>query len=155
MENVDTRHIGMHEHGDRETAESGAPEFFREHHRAERIHFRTAVFGRIADAEKTERAHLLQDLARHIALLFPLEPVRLYFLLDEAAQLRAQLLVFFGEIDRAHGRGGFIQHRHILKTPNLVSGTGALREAASASDSTRRVSEGWMMPSSQSRAVAK
>ncbi len=43
---------------------------------------------------------------------------------------------------------------HIRNTPNLVSGTGAFNAALSASDSTRRVSDGRMMPSSQSRAVA-
>ncbi len=43
---------------------------------------------------------------------------------------------------------------HIRKTPNRVSSTGALRQAENASASTRRVSEGRIMPSSQSRAVA-
>jgi pyridoxine 4-dehydrogenase len=42
----------------------------------------------------------------------------------------------------------------ILNTPKRVSGTSALRQAEKASASTRRVSEGRMMPSSQSRAVA-
>jgi hypothetical protein len=44
--------------------------------------------------------------------------------------------------------------RHILNTPNLVSGIGALSAAEKASASTRRVSVGAMMPSSHSRAVA-
>ena len=44
---------------------------------------------------------------------------------------------------------------HMRNTPNCVSGTGRLRVAEKASASTRRVSEGVMMPSSQSRAVAK
>jgi hypothetical protein len=43
---------------------------------------------------------------------------------------------------------------YIRNTPNLVSGMGALRQAESARDSTRRVSAGAMMPSSHSRAVA-
>jgi hypothetical protein len=43
---------------------------------------------------------------------------------------------------------------HILNTPNLVSGTGALSAAEKASANTRRVSDGAMMPSSQRRAVA-
>lgn len=43
---------------------------------------------------------------------------------------------------------------HILNTPNLVSPTGALSAAENASASTRRVSDGAMMPSSHSRAVA-
>jgi hypothetical protein len=44
---------------------------------------------------------------------------------------------------------------HILNTPNFVSGTGAFSAAEYASASTRRVSDGAMMPSSHSRAVAK
>src|SRR5262249_30211623 len=43
---------------------------------------------------------------------------------------------------------------HILKTSNFVSGIGAFSVAARASDSTRRVSDGRIMPSSHSRAVA-
>lgn len=43
---------------------------------------------------------------------------------------------------------------HILNTPNFVAGTGAFSAAENASASTRRVSPGRMMPSSQSRAVA-
>ena len=42
---------------------------------------------------------------------------------------------------------------HILKTPGLVSGTGALRAAASARPRTSRVSIGSSMPSSHRRAV--
>ena len=42
---------------------------------------------------------------------------------------------------------------HIRKTPNVVSGIGALSAAARPSASTRRVSSGSMMPSSHSRAV--
>src|SRR5581483_9264718 len=42
---------------------------------------------------------------------------------------------------------------YIRKTPNVVSGIGALRAAASPSARTRRVSSGSMIPSSQSRAV--
>jgi hypothetical protein len=44
--------------------------------------------------------------------------------------------------------------RYILKTPNLVLAIGAFKAADNASDKTRRVSDGAMMPSSQSRAVA-
>ena len=43
---------------------------------------------------------------------------------------------------------------YIRNTPQLVSGIGALRAAENESASTRRVSCGAMMPSSQSRAVA-
>lgn len=49
---------------------------------------------------------------------------------------------------------GFCSLSHILNTPNVVSGTGALSAAEKASANTRRVSEGAMMPSSHSRAVA-
>ncbi len=52
-------------------------------------------------------------------------------------------------------RKGVRMKPHILKTPNFVSGTGALRAALKAKANTRRVSDGAMMPSSQSRAVAK
>ena len=41
------------------------------------------------------------------------------------------------------------------KTPKVVSGIGALSAAEMPSASTRRVSSGSMMPSSQSRAVAE
>jgi addiction module HigA family antidote len=43
---------------------------------------------------------------------------------------------------------------HIRNTPNFVSGIGALSVAEKQSASTRRVSCGAMMPSSQRRAVA-
>ena len=43
---------------------------------------------------------------------------------------------------------------HILNTPNFVSGIGALSAAEKHNASTRRVSDGAMMPSSHSRAVA-
>jgi hypothetical protein len=43
---------------------------------------------------------------------------------------------------------------HILNTPNLVRRIGALSATENASDSTRLVSLGKMMPSSHSRAVA-
>ena len=47
-------------------------------------------------------------------------------------------------------------HRHyILNTPNFVSGTGALSDADRLNARTSRVSEGRMMPSSHSLAVAK
>ena len=42
---------------------------------------------------------------------------------------------------------------YMRKTPNVVSGTGAFAAAASPSPSTRRVSRGSMIPSSQRRAV--
>jgi hypothetical protein len=42
---------------------------------------------------------------------------------------------------------------YIRKTPNVVSGIGALSAAEIPNASTRRVSSGSMIPSSQSRAV--
>ena len=42
---------------------------------------------------------------------------------------------------------------YIRKTPNVVSGIGAFSAAEMPSASTRRVSSGSMIPSSQSRAV--
>ena len=47
-----------------------------------------------------------------------------------------------------------LQTAHIRNTPNFVSGIGALSVAEKHSASTRRVSAGAMMPSSQRRAVA-
>jgi hypothetical protein len=47
-----------------------------------------------------------------------------------------------------------VRRRYILNTPNFVSGIGAFNVAANARASTRRVSDGVMMPSSQRRAVA-
>jgi len=43
---------------------------------------------------------------------------------------------------------------YILNTPNRVSSTGAFSAALKAKASTRRVSDGAMMPSSHKRAVA-
>jgi hypothetical protein len=97
------RHVGVHQHGDRGAAEGRAAELFGEHHRAERVHVAAAVFGRIADAEEAELAHAAQHLARDVALLLPLRAVRLDLLLDEAADLRAQLLVLLAEIGRGEG----------------------------------------------------
>src|SRR5690242_1839111 len=44
-------------------------------------------------------------------------------------------------------------HAYILNTPKVVSGIGAFRAAARPRASTRRVSSGSMIPSSQRRAV--
>ena len=46
------------------------------------------------------------------------------------------------------------QANHIRNTPNFVFGIGAFSATEKHSASTRRVSEGAMMPSSHSRAVA-
>src|SRR6185437_6011165 len=48
-----------------------------------------------------------------------------------------------------------VRTRYILNTPNFVSATGAFSAAENASASTRRVSDGAIIPSSHSRAVAK
>ena len=48
-----------------------------------------------------------------------------------------------------------VSFHYIRNTPNWVSGIGALSVALRPSASTRRVSAGSMMPSSQRRAVAK
>jgi len=69
------------------------------------------------------------------------------------AQDPASDLAAIGDEDGGEGPG----HRwmpHIRNRPKRVSSTGALRQADRASPSTRRVSSGRMMPSSQSRAVA-
>src|SRR6185312_6819929 len=54
------------------------------------------------------------------------------------------------ELVHTHDR---IAHAYILKTPKVVSGIGAFSAAEIPSVSTRRVSSGSMIPSSQSRAV--
>ncbi|MNW14868.1 hypothetical protein D3C71_2132170 [compost metagenome] len=51
-------------------------------------------------------------------------------------------------------RARIARWRYMRKTPNLVSSMGAFNAADKARPSTRRVSAGAMMPSSQSRAVA-
>ena len=51
----------------------------------------------------------------------------------------------------------FLLHKrssYILNTPNFVGCTGALSAAENARANTRRVSDGAIIPSSQSRAVA-
>ena len=67
----------------------------------------------------------------------------------------SNLLVWVGEIVIA--ALGFTasseQDLYILKTPKVVSGIGAFSAAEMPSASTRRVSSGSMIPSSQSRAV--
>src|SRR5206468_13103014 len=91
-------------------------------------------------------------------------------LVSEIVQKRAhrlaqqsQLLV--GHLDRVHAESlvpasscsrpaGHLPP-HMRKTPNVVSGTGAFAAAARPRASTRRVSRGSTMPSSQSRAVEK
>jgi hypothetical protein len=57
--------------------------------------------------------------------------------------------------DSNHGNAVLLHlTSYILNTPNRASSMGALRQTEGASDSTRRVSEGRMMPSPQSLAVA-
>jgi len=65
------------------------------------------------------------------------------------------------EVHRAAGAGAFdlvhvnhrVTHGYILNTPKVVSAMGAFSAAAIPRASTRRVSSGSMIPSSQSRAV--
>ena len=90
IRHVHRGHVGVHQDGDRGAREGRAAELLGEHDRAERVHLGAAVFGRIADAEKAKLAHAAQHLARDVALLLPLQAVRLDLGLDEAADLRAQ-----------------------------------------------------------------
>ena len=119
IEDVDRRHVGMHQHGDRKAGKGGAAEFLRQNDGRERVHVRAAIFGRIADAEKAELAHPPQHFARHEALLLPGRSLRLYFRLDKAAHLVAQHLVFFAKISGTAGicfgggaRSGHERSRH-------------------------------------------
>ena len=52
------------------------------------------------------------------------------------------------------GAAATVAGRYIRNTPNFVSGIGALSTTEKHNASTRRVSLGAMMPTSQSRAVA-
>jgi predicted Zn-dependent protease len=61
---------------------------------------------------------------------------------------------FISQIAPDHTEKPALQAPHIRNTPNFVSGIGALSVAEKHSASTRRVSAGAMMPSSQTRAVA-
>ena len=78
------------------------PQLFRQYHRRQRVQIRTAIFRGIADTEKTELAHALQHLARHHAVLFPLQRVRLDLLLDKTPDLGPEQLMLFFQIDRRH-----------------------------------------------------
>jgi len=57
----------------------------------------TAVLLGNGHAKHPERPHLLEDLARHAAALFPLRVVRNDFLVDEVAAQLPERLVVFGE----------------------------------------------------------
>ena len=88
----------MDQHGDGEAAEAGTAEFFRQHRRAEIVHLRAAIFGRIAQSQETQLAHLVQHLARHAALAFPGLAMGLDFFPDEPADLIAQERMLFAQI---------------------------------------------------------
>ena len=95
---VDRRHVGMNQHRRGEAAEGRASEFLRPHHRRQRAHIGAAIFGRVAHAEKAERAHAAVDLARDLAVALPLLAMRHDFLLDKAADLLAQHPQFLGQL---------------------------------------------------------
>src|SRR5262245_14765007 len=61
----------MHQHGYRKTAIGGAAELLGQHGVGQSIKTRTAPLGRVAHAQQAEPAHLAEDLARDVALLFP------------------------------------------------------------------------------------
>ncbi len=95
---VHRRHVGMHKRGRGESAEGRPPKFLGEHHRRQRSHVGPAIFGRMAHAEKAERAHATKNLARYLAVAFPRLAVRDHFLLDETADLRPQHPQLLGKI---------------------------------------------------------
>src|SRR6185312_5088955 len=75
--------------------------------------------------------------------------------LDVARRLAVRVVIGLGlaKLSQALLRLPAEQPHHIRKTPNVVSGMGALRDAEMPRASTRRVSRGSMMPSSQRRPV--
>ena len=135
IEDVHRRHVGMHQHRDRKAGKGRAAEFFRENDGRERVHVGAAIFGRIADAEKAELAHPLQDFARHEALLLPGRSLGLHFLLDKAAHLIAQHVVFFAKISGTAGigfgggaRSGHRRSRHRMRRRDVRDGPSASNE---------------------------
>ncbi len=99
-------HVGMHEHGYREPAITGAPQLLGQNDGRQGVQFTAAVLGRIANAKQPELAHFSQNRSRHHAVQLPLVCKRQNFGRDEAANGVAQLLVFGVEegID-LHGLG--------------------------------------------------
>src|SRR6185436_3103599 len=67
-----------------------------------------------AQREEAELAHLAQHLARYEARFLPFRSVRLHLLVDEAAQLGADEVVFLGEDGMCHG-GAMLHSRHVTR----------------------------------------
>src|SRR5579864_3308040 len=114
--------------------------------------------------EPAKLAETPQQRAWHEAVALPGVAMRLDLARDEAPHLLAQKRAFRRVVyrrphRRIARRAGCVVacHRagHIRNTPNVVRSTGRLSEAEMAIASTRRVSTGSMMPSSQIRALAK
>ena len=96
-------HVGVHQHGDGEAAMGRATDLLGQHDRGTRVEARaTHRFGH-TQREEAELAHVAQHLARHEACLLPFRPVRLHLLVDEAAELGTDEVVFLGEDRMCHG----------------------------------------------------
>jgi hypothetical protein len=106
VEQMHRGHIGMNQHRDRHAREGRSTEFFGQYDRGQRVHLRAAILRGIADAEKAELAHAAQHLARHHAVLLPLQRPRLDLLVDKAAKLGAQQFMLLAEIDRTRLAAG-------------------------------------------------
>ena len=87
---VNGRHVGVNQHRRGEAAEGRTSEFLRPHHRGQRPHIGAAIFGGVAHAEESKRAHAAVDFARDLAVTLPLLAIRHDFLLDKPANLLAQ-----------------------------------------------------------------
>jgi hypothetical protein len=94
---VRRRHVGVHEHRDREAAVGRAAEFLGEHDGRQRVEIAAAVIRIEADAEQAQLAHVPEDITRHEALRFPGVGVRQHAVRDESADGVAQQLVVVGE----------------------------------------------------------
>src|SRR5581483_8761896 len=150
----------VHQHGDGEAAVGGAAELLRQHGVGERIEPRAAELGRVAHAEKAERAHLAQDLARHVALLLPGVGDGHHAIGDEAPDGVAEHGVLLAEVGEAVAGDGF-GHSFVIPglvpgiQPSLSCGASYMMDPGNKSrdDITRRPSPAaWQSPSCRSRA---
>ena len=100
LEDMHRGHVGVIEDRVGDAGKRRTAELFGEHDAGERVHLRSAVARRVADAEKAQAAHAAQHLARHVTLLFPGQRLRLDLGLDEPAHLRAEHLMLRREVWR-------------------------------------------------------
>ena len=87
----------MYRDGNGKAPEGRTPQFLGKDDAAQGIHIATAIFLRVANAEKSEFTHFAQHLAGHKTLGLPGLGVGYDFLLHEATDLLAQHVLFFGK----------------------------------------------------------